>query len=127
MAAGSTTLAVALLASIVANFGFGLWLDHLRGQRAAAWVLAVAVSANVGLLVAYKYANFLADTLSRASGSIGLGTIELPPIALPIGISFITFHALSYVIDVYRGKSPPQRNLLDIALYISLLDRKSVV
>ena len=109
-----------LLASIVANFGFGLWLDHLRGQRAAAWVLAVAVSANVGLLVAYKYANFLADTLSRASGSIGLGTIELPPIALPIGISFITFHALSYVIDVYRGKSPPQRNLLDIALYISL-------
>src|SRR5436309_2497584 len=87
---------------------------------AGPWVLAAAVSVNIGLLVTYKYANFFADTLDCASQALGGGSLSLPPIALPIGISFMTFHALSYVIDVYRGQRPAQHNLLYLTLYITL-------
>ena len=109
-----------LLASILANFAFGFLVDRLRGRRAGRCILAVAVAGNLGLLAAYKYANFLADTLSSISRWMGGKSIESQPIALPIGISFIAFHALSYLIDVHRGKSRAPASPLNVALYIAL-------
>jgi alginate O-acetyltransferase complex protein AlgI len=117
---GEPTFIPALLASILANFALGLLIDRWRGRRAGSWILAIAVTSNVGLLAVYKYANFLADTVSSVSRYLGAGAFALHPIALPIGISFVSFHALSYVIDIYRGKSPAQRNPLTVALYIVL-------
>lgn len=74
-----------------------------------------AIVTNIGLLVFFKYINFIVDNFNIIFNS----EVYLDPIALPLGISFYTFHSLSYVIDIYRRKSEPQRNLFDLALYIS--------
>ena len=108
-----------MLVSIVANFVFGIFIDRAP-RRVARHILAVAVTANVGLLVMYKYANFLVHSANPLLIRMVGRSITLRPIALPIGISFITFHALSYVIDVYRRERRAQTNPLDLALYIAL-------
>jgi len=109
---------VLMLTSIVLNYLFGLWLSGARRDRHN--VLALAVVANLGLLVYFKYANFLAGNLSGLLNRLGLPTIELPDIALPIGISFFTFQAMSYIFDVYRGDAEVQKNPINVALYIAL-------
>lgn len=97
------------------------FLNYLLGRIAGAdtrWKKAGAVSAvilNIGLLAVYKYAGFLAELLNAT----GLINVPVPKIALPIGISFFTFQALSYVIDVYRGTVRAQRNFFKVLLYIS--------
>ena len=69
----------------------------------------------------FKYANFLVDNLNVAPGlALGLRPIALAPVHLPLGISFFTFQALSYVVDVYRRDVAAQRSLLDFALYKTL-------
>ena len=82
-------------------------------------MLWVAVAANLGLLGYFKYYAFFAASLMNAFGSIGvkvdIGFIE---VALPIAISFLTFHALSYIIDVYRRVIRPTTSLIDIMFYI---------
>jgi len=97
---GEPRFIVIMLASIAANFGFGLWLDRIRGRPGAKAVLAVAIALNLGLLVLYKYAAFLAGNASAALALIGAGSVQIPAFVLPLGISFYTFHALSYVVDV---------------------------
>lgn len=109
-----------LLASIAVNFAFGLWIDAERGNRSSSLALALAVTTNLALLIAYKYSSLLADSLNWISSALGGSAVVAPPlIALPLGISFLTFHALSYLIDVSRG-ARAQRNPLDLALYITL-------
>ena len=109
-----------MLASIAMNYAFGLWLDRARGGRDERFALAIAVIANLGLLGWFKYANFLVENVNRLlTGNPG-APIELAPVHLPLGISFFTFHALSYLIDVRRGVSPPMRNPANMALYIAL-------
>ncbi len=109
-----------LLASIAVNYGFGLWLDAERGAPRARWVLAFAVATNVAFLVVYKYANLIVDSGNRIASAFGWPiALDVPLVALPLGISFVTFHALSYLIDVARG-ARAQRSPLDLALYILL-------
>ena len=71
----------------------------------------------------FKYTNFIVDGVNALLGPLGLPALANPPIALPIGISFFTFHALSYVIDVYRRDAAALRNPFDIGLYISLFSQ----
>jgi D-alanyl-lipoteichoic acid acyltransferase DltB (MBOAT superfamily) len=107
-----------LLGSIAFNTLAALCIDRLGG-RARMAALAGAVTANLALLATFKYAGFIignADVLLRP---IGLG-LTVPMLALPLGISFFTFHCLSYIIDVYRRRFPANRNPLEVALYISL-------
>ncbi|HEY8155854.1 MAG TPA: MBOAT family protein [Myxococcota bacterium] len=109
-----------MLASIAMNYLFGRWVDGARGGRGERQALAIAVAANLGLLGWFKYANFLVENANRLlSGQPG-SPLELAPVHLPLGISFFTFHALSYLIDVRRGVSPAMRNPVDMALYIAL-------
>jgi len=117
---GEPKFVVVMLASIVINFLLALWIDRGRDRGNARPVLATAVVINIGLLVFFKYANFIVDNLNVLLGGMNLSPILIPAIALPIGISFFTFHALSYVIDVYRRAAPAQRSLFNIGLYISL-------
>lgn len=70
---------------------------------------------NIGLLVVFKYLDMMVQTVNQLCGS----EIPLVGLALPIGISFFTFQALSYVIDVYRREVEPQKNLWNVMLYIS--------
>src|SRR6202034_2403964 len=78
----------------------------------------IAVALNLGLLVFFKYANFLVANLNDLCHAFQLAPINWEPVRLPIGISFFTFHALSYIIDIYRRKWPAARNPADLALYI---------
>ena len=101
---GERWVVLVMLLSILGNY----FLARQRNIN-----LVAAVGFNLGLLFVFKYANFFVD-------SFLFGLIEIPVITLPIGISFFTFQALSYVIDVHRGDAPRQRNPIDFALYIAL-------
>lgn len=83
-------------------------------------LLALSVCVNVGLLLYFKYANFFIENVNETLTGLGIENIKWVAVALPIGISFFTFHELSYVIDVYRGVKKPMKNLADYALYILL-------
>ncbi len=97
-----------MLITVVANYLFGLLVHGSRHRRA--WLLC-AVTLNISLLVFFKYYS----PLSHAAPFLPTADI-----ALPIGISFYTFQALSYVIDVYRADVKPQRSLLKFSTYVAL-------
>ena len=118
---GEQFFVLVMVGSILLNYGFGL-LVHALGERprAARAAVAAAVILNLLLLIAFKYASFLVANLNLALAGLGRPPVELSPIHLPIGISFFTFHALSYVVDVYRKDGRVQRSPLNMGLYISL-------
>jgi alginate O-acetyltransferase complex protein AlgI len=119
---GEPVFVLVMLASIAANWSFGLAVARAeRGRRAKA-VIALAIVFDIGLLAFFKYAHFLWDNLGAFAGYAGLSGEwpEIGPVRLPIGISFFTFQALSYVIDVYRREGPAQRNPVNFGLYIAL-------
>lgn len=109
-----------MLASIVFNYTMGCWIGARVGEPSARRLVVLAVAGNLAALVSFKYANFLAANVDVVLASVGAPTIDLAPIHLPIGISFFTFQAISYVVDVYRGEVRAQRKLSSLALYISL-------
>ena len=109
-----------LLASIAVNYVMGLCLDRAESPSLRRLLLAVTVVADLGLLIAFKYANFLADNLNAVLIVLGRPGVTAAPVHLPLGISFFTFHGLSYVIDVYRRQARALRNPVDFALYIAL-------
>ncbi|MDO4572031.1 MAG: MBOAT family O-acyltransferase [Clostridia bacterium] len=112
---GEPSFLLIMLASILANYGVGLLLGRCRSKsRAARAWLTVGIVWNLGLLFVFKYLNFTLHNLA-ALGLRVAGT----NIALPIGISFFTFQILSYIIDVYRGEVPVQKNPFYLGLYIS--------
>jgi alginate O-acetyltransferase complex protein AlgI len=87
-----------------------------KGRRGVLWL---SIGTDLAVLGWFKYAGFLGDAAVSGLAALGLDvTLPLPRILLPIGISFYTFHAMSYVIDIYRGKVAP-RTLADVALYIA--------
>lgn len=111
---GEPSYVLVMLFSIVCNYGFGMAI-HCFEKRKKLWVI-LAVLFNLGILCVFKYTGFLLSNVNR----ILPGAVNVPDIALPIGISFYTFQGLSYCIDVYRDKSIVQKNPLNLALYISM-------
>jgi alginate O-acetyltransferase complex protein AlgI len=109
-----------MLGSIVINYATGLWITHANTPKAKWWALAVGVALNLLILGTYKYTNFIVDSANVLLLGAGMDALIVPPVHLPIGISFFTFQAISYIVDVYRGHAPVQRNIMHVALYISL-------
>jgi alginate O-acetyltransferase complex protein AlgI len=107
-----------MLASIAINYGLAIWIERTRERRQGPTILAIGIFSDLALLVVFKYAGWLAGNLDAVLGTLGLGGVAVPSLALPLGISFFTFHKISYKIDVYRGVSSAQRNPLTLALYI---------
>ena len=99
-----------MLLSIAINYVGGLLCAKRRR-----WALVLTMAVNLGLLGWFKYAGFVGENLR----ALGL-PLSVPEVVLPIGISFFTFQGMSYVIDVYRGDTPPAKNPLQVALYIAL-------
>lgn len=104
---GEPKYVVLMVISIALNYLFGLSVAGRREQLSGRLFVALAVLVNLGLLGYFKYFNFFGRLLNAAFGRELLSARE---IALPIGISFYTFQALSYVIDVYRGTISVQKN-----------------
>ncbi|MFG1330333.1 MBOAT family protein [Xanthobacter autotrophicus] len=110
---------VAVLAvSIVGNYLFALFIDK-RSERWRLRALGLAVAANLGGLIAFKYAGFLAENLNVLLDPLGVALPVVHP-ALPLGISFFTFHAISYLVDVYRRKAAANGRFEEIAVYITM-------
>jgi alginate O-acetyltransferase complex protein AlgI len=109
---GEGVFTTVVLGSVGMNFLFGLAIDSNDGHRRKAWLVA-AVAANLSLLIFFKYAKFIGENIfGRDVGQ------ELSAIHLPLGISFFTFHAMSYLIDVYRHAARAERSLVNLAVYI---------
>ncbi len=102
-----------LIACALLNWLFGRWLDKAKKGRGL--LLAFGLVCNLAILGTFKYLGFFADLLGR----FGL-SVQVPELALPIGISFYTFQSISYLVDVYRKESKAQRRFGDLLLYISM-------
>ena len=103
-----------MLLSILMNYAFGRFMERIPEWKKG--ILVTAVCLNLAVLGFFKYFGFAAEIFTSLTG-VAVKAHSLP---LPIGISFYTFQALSYVIDVYRGKAAAQRSLPAFALYISM-------
>ena len=109
-----------LLFTNVTDFVLGIKIGGARGDASRRWWLACSLVANLGVLALFKYYDFFAGTLNNVvMAHSSLGRIPLLGIALPIGISFYTFHSMGYNIDVYRRRIEPERNPLRFALYVA--------
>jgi alginate O-acetyltransferase complex protein AlgI len=113
-----------MILSIVSNYFFGILIHNSQKEthcnNLSKIYLAVGVGVNIALLVSFKYANFIADNINMILSLLGASSVNLEPVHLPLGISFFTFQAISYVVDVYRKEVLYQKNIFDLALYISL-------
>lgn len=118
---GETIYVVLMLFSITTNYFYGLWIHNAQQKdKSGRPIVVFSIITNFGMLAFFKYANFFADNLNLFLSLIGLSPVSLSSIHLPIGISFFTFQAISYTIDLYRKDAFLQKNPINIALYISL-------
>lgn len=115
---GETVYIPVMLGSILLNYVSGRLIGSYNTSKKR--YLALGIVSNLALLGFFKYFNFAAESLAPVLINIGITPPQFPDIHLPIGISFFTFQAMSYLIDVYRGETPPQKSLTKLALYISL-------
>src|SRR5262249_34823030 len=110
-----------LVGTTALDFALARWIHRERqrpdGAGRARALVAVSVAVNLGLLAFFKYGRFLYESAA------GLVTLPPPPpilaVAGPVGISFYTFHSISYVVDTYRGLRPPTDSFPDFALYVA--------
>ena len=117
---GEPVYVLLMIASIIFNWAIGLCMSVMPSKRAEFSVLGVGVAINLLVLAHYKYAHFLISTFNGLFGRVIHHTFETHPIPLPIGISFFTFHAISYIVDIYRRQAQALKNPLDMGLYISM-------
>lgn len=102
-----------IIVIILLNYFLSIYIDKKRNKGKQLIILTVLI--NLSILIVFKYLVFVISNLNLIDGI----NIKIPSITLPLGISFFTFQAMSYSIDVYRKKAKVQYNLLDLALYIS--------
>jgi len=117
---GEKFFTLVMLASILLNYASALLIERYRARGLDRMILIISLVLNLGMLVVFKYANFLVDNLNDLLRVCGASPIALQPIHLPIGISFFTFQALSYVVDVYRQEVKADRDPTGVALYVAL-------
>lgn len=113
---GEPKYVLVMIASIIVNWFFGLLISRKRdSKKICRLIIALDVVYNLGVLFVFKYLTFTGNIIDSLFGV----HLPVPNIALPIGISFFTFQAMSYVFDVYRQKGEVQTNILYVGLYIS--------
>lgn len=118
---GEKGYALILLTCIIANYLFGIAIQKSRKNKDTSFewrrfYLIAAIAFNLGLLLYYKYLNFIVENINLLTSS----AIHIHKLHLPLGISFFVFQALSYVIDVYRRDAKATANMVDFAVYKSL-------
>ena len=117
---GGVSYSLIIFASIGINYFFGLNINEHKGKPAAKRYLQIGIALNLLILIVFKYINFLVDNLNELSSFFHFSKIQIDHIALPLGISFFTFQAMSYLIDLHRDEAKVQKRLDKLALYISL-------
>lgn len=108
-----------LMFSTALDYVYGFWVASPNRKKAKLF-LWLSIINNLGILGIFKYYNFFALQFQKGFELLGLHTNPiLLQVALPIGISFYTFHGMSYVFDIYRGTQKPVRNFIDYAVFVS--------
>ncbi len=118
---GAAGFLLILVLSTLADYVLGLLIDRDRCRKRL-W-LSFSVLLNIGLLAYFKYANFFIRELGQTLQHLGFSLSGWETVILPIGISFFTFQKLSYIIDVFRGKSRALVNVVDFALYVAMFSQ----
>lgn len=113
---GEPKYALVMVFTITFCYFAGILIEKRRNDPKGNLLLALSVAVPLGLLALFKYSDFLLSSVASLTGA----DIPLLRLVLPIGISFYTFQALSYIVDVYRGDVPAQRNFISLATYITL-------
>jgi alginate O-acetyltransferase complex protein AlgI len=113
-------LALLIGVSTVVDYFLALGLERWSNPRVRRALLTTSLVGNLGLLCYFKYANFFLQSLQEGMQALG-ATASLPvlQVILPVGISFYTFEAINYVVDVYRRRAPAERNLAHFMLFIT--------
>jgi alginate O-acetyltransferase complex protein AlgI len=111
-----------MLGSILFNYWMAIGVERAKAHSVsrAQTLVGVAVAINLIVLGIFKYANFFVDNVNAAIEAFHGSPLMVPRVLLPIGISFFTFHAISYVVDVYRGDATAQKSPVHAALYLLL-------
>src|SRR6476646_4774801 len=117
---GAHNLVFLLLGAIAVNYVAGAAIEAARDDKLRHTLLALIVVLDVGMLVFWKYAGFFSRQVRDFADLFGGHGTPVLNVLLPIGISFYTFHLMSYVIDVWRGRSRALRNPLDFVTYIAM-------
>ncbi len=105
--------------STALDYAYGFWVAS-PNRKKSKFFLWLSIINNLGILGVFKYYNFFAVQFQKGFDLLGLHTNPvLLQVALPIGISFYTFHGMSYVFDIYRGNQKPVRNFVDYAVFVS--------
>ena len=117
---GETVYTSIMLVSITGNYFLTRLMAGSPTQFQKKIILIVAIILNLALLCWFKYANFFTVNINTVLQAFGFSAIALEAVHLPLGISFFTFQALSYVVDVYKGKVEVQKKFVNLALYIAL-------
>lgn len=109
-----------LIFSTVLDYFTGIKIYEASSQKKKALWLWISICINLGFLGVFKYYNFFAESFTEALSLLGVksnfGTLQ---IILPVGISFYTFHGLSYVLDLYKNRIKPERNFIDYSVFVS--------
>ena len=111
---GEPKYTLLMIFSIICTYFFGLLIDKYKKHSKIFLILSISIS--IGILVYFKYTNFIIQNINLWLTN----KIDFIYVALPIGISFYTFQMISYIVDVYRGQAKVQKNVLKLAMYISL-------
>ncbi|MBQ4249374.1 MAG: MBOAT family protein [Clostridia bacterium] len=112
---GEPRFVFVMLLSIAANWYFALMISRYRETKRARLMLVLSLLFNLGVIFIFKYLMFFCENINMLAG----GSLNVPVIDLPIGISFFTFQSISYIADVYRKKGRAQKNILNVGLYIA--------
>ncbi|MYN05263.1 MBOAT family protein [Pseudoduganella sp. DS3] len=105
-----------LMLSALLNYGFGYAISRAQAPRTRQLYMWLGIGINLAALLYYKYAGFFAQSWNSVAANWG-GNVAIPEIVLPLGISFVTFQGISYLIDIYRRDIPAQSSLLRFAMY----------
>lgn len=109
-----------LLFSTLIDYCTGLQMNTAKNKARKKFWLWLSICVNLGFLAVFKYFNFFAESFADVLSGFGLQVnLWSLQVILPVGISFYTFHGLSYIIDVYNNKVKPERNFIDYALFVS--------
>lgn len=113
---GEPKYVIMMVASIIIGFVSGLLIEATNEKSKKKLIITINIIINLGFLGFFKYSNFFIENFNSVTGL----SLKLLNVALPIGISFYTFQILSYAVDVYRGTVKAQKNLINLATYITM-------
>jgi len=109
-----------LIFSTLLDYFTGIKIHESKGQSRKLIWLWISIGINLGFLGVFKYYNFFASSFAGGLSLLGMKTnLVSLQIILPVGISFYTFHGLSYVIDIYKNRIKPERNFIDYSVFVS--------